>query len=232
MERNRSKKAKAKGKPRQNPVLNDETHLALCPRIPPALSLIKKQREVRRFISLGAVANQTFTLSNGHTQFLVVTTVAGNSVPYVDSWRLKSITVWALAKSIAGTIENTSFTLTGIAGDVSSNMFNEPERVYNVDSASIDEYSHMKIKCGKRSPLGSWHFTTNVNPTGVLFQYSATGAGANVNGAIIMDLEFETVQNLVGLPLGFGALTSTTTLGTQGGQNINGFAIRGINSLG
>lgn len=237
MERNRSKKAKslrAAGEINSiKKVIEDQqTHMSSIPRSPPDLSLIKTSRVIHRFVSnTVTIANQAFTLANGHDQFLTVTTVAGNAVPYVDSWRLKSIRLYATAKQIAGTIYNSSFSITPVAGDVSSNMFNEPEQLYQISNTGLDSKSLM-IKCGKRSPLGGWHFTNNVNPAGVLFQYSAVGGSGDVTQLFVMDLEFETRMNLAGLPLGYGAVTGTTTLGTIGGRNISGFALRGINNLG
>jgi hypothetical protein len=238
MERNRSKKAKAFGASGQiksvKKILEDEdTHIAQCPKIPPQISLVKKDRCVRRFVSVTAtISNQAFLLSDGHNQFLTVTNVLGNAVPYVDSWRLKSITCFILGSESVGTAYNVSMVISPVAGDVSSNMFNSREEGHQITSAGPNVYASMKLKCGKRTPLGGWHFTSNVNPTGVLFQYNVVSATPSVAQLITLDLEFETVTNLLGLPLGYGVVTATTTLGTVGGRNISGFALRGINNLG
>lgn len=238
MERNRSKKAKAFGASRElntvkKQIQDEETHKMPIPRVPPSLLMTQKLRTTRRFVSgTATLSNLSFTLQNGHNQFLVVTTVGGAAVSYVDSWRLKAIKVWVLASELLGNTQNVSFTITPVAGDVSSNMYNEPEKAYNVDSQSLSEYSTLGIKCGKRSPLGGWHFTTTVNPAGVLFQYNATSGATSLSGLIIMDLEFEYILNTVGLPLGYTAGTATTTVGTLGSQNISGFSLRGTNNLG
>lgn len=238
MKRNQNEKAKslrAAGEINtvRKQIRDDETHTERCSKIPPTLSLVRKERCVRRFVSVTAtIANQAFALNNGHDQFLVVTNVLGNAVPYVDSWRLKSITVWLLGSLSASTLYQVGMTISPVAGDVSSNMFNSREEGHQCTSTSASEYSVMKIKCGKRTPLGGWHFTSNVNPTGTLFTYNVASATPSVAQLINLDLEFETVQNLLGLPLGYGVVTASTTLGTMGGRNISGFALRGINNLG
>lgn len=206
--------------------------MAPISRSPPDLSMIKTERCIHRFVSnTVTVSNQAFTLANGHDQFLTVTTVAGNAVPYCDSWRLKSIRAYITAKSIGGTVYNTSFSISPVAGDVSSNMFNEPEQLYQISSTDLQSKG-LFIKCGKRTPLGGWHFTNNVNAAGILFVYNAVSGSGDVTQLINLDLEFEYRMNLAGLPLGYGVVTATTTLGTVGARNIAGFALRGINNLG
>jgi hypothetical protein len=233
MDRKRSKKAKSLGAARkkirsENP--DAETHLVQRgPSEPPDRNFIRTGVEVRRFTQNAAVANQGFTLANGHDQFLVVTNVTGAAVPYVDSWRLKFIDIW-LVGNVDGSSSNLALSPTG--GD-SSNMNNDPEQLFQMSARSPTEPVHMRIKCSAKRPLGSWHFTSTTGFASTLFQLNiSTNTSANVLRAT-MDLTFETRKNLAGLPLGYGSMTSTTTLGTMGGRSIlSGMALQGINNLG
>jgi hypothetical protein len=230
MERNRSKKAKVR-KPRQNSKIMDGTVTVLrpCPKLPEAMNLVHKQRTWRRFQQFAAVSNQGFSLADGHSQFLVVTNVLGNAVPFVDCWRIRRIRVWLISE---GNLE-TNCVITPVGADNSSNNFNDPEQVFQCTSRSQAEPASMEIVAAKDKPLGSWHFTSNVNPTGVLFQLNITTPSSTSFRRTTMDIEFETVKNLVGLPLGYGVVTATTTLGTMGGRNIlTGMGLTGINNLG
>lgn len=227
MSRKMSKKAKV-GKPKQNSQNIMEARLGPAPRIPPPRSLTRVDREVRRFNQNGAVANQAFTLANGHDQFLVVTNVSGAAVPYVDCWRIKSITVWALSSN------DTSTTATIIPNGVSSdNMRNDPQKIFSCSSRSSAEPACFKILTSKSEPLGSWHDTSNVGVASTLFTMNvAVGGGATLS-RVTMDIEFETLVNLVGFPLGYGVVTSTTTLGTVGARSIlTNMSLQGINNLG
>jgi hypothetical protein len=196
---------------------------------PPPRNFIISNREVRRFVQNAAVTNQGFTLANGHDQFLVVTQVAGNALPYVDSWRIKYIDVWAVAGS-DGTA--TSVTLTPTGAD-SSNMNNDPEQLFHITARSFTDPVHMRIKPSKFRPLGAWHFTSNTGFASTLFQMNVNvNSGASLT-RVTMDITFETRKNLAGLPLGYGVVTGTTTLGTMGGRPIlSGFSLQGVNSLG
>lgn len=235
MERNRNKKAKslraAGGKNSVKQLINEsqESRLVPGPEFPPVRNFAKKDIQVRRFIQNAAVTNQAFTLANGHDQFLVVTNVAGNAVPYVDSWRIKRIDVWCISEANF----STNVTISAVGTDLTSNMRNDPERIWQCTSRSVSDPGHMSIVPSKNLPLGSWHFTSTTNFAGSLFQMSVGGGGGVSNFRCTMDITFETLINYVGLPLGYGVVTSTTTLGTVGGRGIlSGFILQGINNLG
>lgn len=240
MERMRSKKAKSLGATRQEvqsvkKELRDlETHLVKVSKGGPKdLTLAPVLTVVRRFINNATtITNQAFALSNGHDQFLTVVSVTGLAVSYADSWRLKMIKIYLAGNSNAGNVYNTSFSVSPVGTDTSSNMFNDKEAIYQMQSSSVSETRCMKIKCGERTPLGSWHFTSGVNPAGNLFQYNAVSGSPTLAGNVTMDLVFDYIPNLAGLPLGYSITTGTTTVGTIGGRNIGGFALRGINNLG
>lgn len=198
-------------------------------RLPPVRNFVRSEIEVRRFNQNAAVTNQGFSLQNGHDQFLVVTSALGAAVPYVDSWRIKKIDIWATA-AMDGTA--TSVTLSPVGTD-SSNMNNDPEQLFEVVGRSPTEPTHLCVVPSKVRPFGSWHFTSTTGFASTLFQINITNnTGAN-NTRVVMDITFETRKNLAGLPLGYGATTATTTLGTLGGRNIlSGMALIGVNNLG
>lgn len=195
---------------------------------PPDRNFANKRTLVRRFQQNAAVTNQGFSLANGHDQFLTVTSALGAAVPYVDSWRIKKIDVWAWA---SGDIP-TSVNISPVGTDLTSNMNNDPEASYFMTARSATIAKHMCIVPSKFRPLGQWHFTSNVNFAGVLFQMSIGSASATLR-LVIMDITFEVVNNEIGLPLGYGVTTATTTLGTLGARNIlSGMAVQGVNNLG
>lgn len=233
MERNRNKKAKSLKAAGRKPVkVQDPIHTRMISgsELVPSRNFVHTQRVVRRWAQSGAVSNQAFTLANGHDQFLAVTSLAGNAVCYVDAWRIRRISVWAIAQTNFAT----HVTISPVGG-TSDNMINDPEAIYNVVSRSPSEPASMHIYPAETKPMGSWHFTSNVSFASALFQMNiitfAGGAGNNLSTTL--EIEFETRLNLAGLPLGYGATTGTTTLGTIGGRNIlSGFTLTGINNLG
>lgn len=232
MERNRSKKVKSlRAAGKKIPSDNQMEHqLSLRgPLYPPAMSLVKKEVQWRRFQQNATVTNVAFTLANGHDQFLVVTNVAGNAVPYVDSWRIKKIRIWAL--SAEDTTTSVVLTPTGASSD---NMRNDRESIFEISSRSSADPAYMEITCSKSQPLGSWHFTSNTGFASSLFQVNIQqNLGTLKNTRVTIDMCFETITNYAGLPLGYGVVTGTTTLGVVGGRNIlGGFQLLGINNLG
>lgn len=184
----------------------------------------------RRFTQNNAVVNQAFTLANGHDQFLVVTNSAtGGAVPYADCWWIKKIEIWCISEANLPT----SVTLTPVGADLDSNMFNDREQAFVIQSRSQADPAYMKVIPKRSSPLGGVHFTSNVNVAGALFQMNIGGSGGASNFRCTMDITFGYVLNLVGLPLGYGVVTSTTTLGTLGARGVlSGFQPIGINNLG
>jgi len=203
--------------------------LVACPVFPPDYNLCPVRRCWRRFNQSGAVTNQAFSLADGHSQFLVVTNVSGAAVPYVDCWRVRTIRVWAISEGNFVT----HVTITPVGADIDSNMYNDKEQIYSCVSRSTAEPGHMAIRTAPDKPWGSWHFTSNVNFAGALFQTNVGINGGSSNNRVTMDIEFEYVENFVGLPLGYGVVTATTTLGTVGGRNIlSGMTLFGTNNLG
>jgi hypothetical protein len=233
MESKRSLGVKSLRAAGRKPVKNEsedlrETHLRPCPLIAPPQNLVKKERVWRRFAQIANVSNQAFTLSNGHDQFLVVTSTLGAAVPYVDSWRIRRIRVWVKSDQDGAPVK-VSISPVGASSD---NMNNDPEAIFFCESTGPSLPGRMEIKTCKNRPIGAWHYTSTTGFASTIFQMNVTqfnGTYRNVQ----MDIEFETITNLVGLPLGYGATTATTTLGTVGGRNIlSGFQLNGINNLG
>jgi hypothetical protein len=110
---------------------------------------------------------------------------------------------------------------------------NDPEQIFSCTSRSQAQPAHMSIKPDKNRPLGSWHFTSGVNFAGALFQMLVNTNGGASTAVSTMDITFEIIDNLAGLPLGYNTTTSTFTPGVIGGRNImgGGYALQGINSL-
>lgn len=203
--------------------------LVMCPAFPPDHNLAPTKRCWRRFNQSGAVVNQAFTLAMGHDQFLVVTNVTGAAVPYADCWRIRTIRVWAISEANF----TTHVTISPVGADIDSNMYNDKEQIFHCSSRSQAEPGAMSIRTAPDKPWGSWHFTSTVNFAGTLFQVNIGINAGSSNNRCTMDIEFEYVENLVGLPLGYGVTTATTTLGTVGGRNIlSGFTLTGTNNLG
>jgi len=224
------KKANKKGGQKPSPS-DRETHLVKYSNVPvpPPRSLVQRLTLVRRWVQNGPVANQGFTLSNGHDQFLVITSTLGAAVSIADSWRIKKIQLWAISEGNFPT----SVSFTPVGTDITSNNFNDWEQVFEMTSRSQAEPAYMEIIPNRNSPLGGVHFTSNTNFAGVLFQMNISTPGGSNNYRTTMDITFEWVPNFVGLPLGYGRTTATTTLGTLGGEGVmSGFILQGTNSLG
>jgi hypothetical protein len=207
MESNRNKKVKSLRATGRKSVKNEiisllDTHMVRCEKIPPPLNMARIRRESRRWIQTGAVSNQGFTLSNGHDQFLTVITVAGAAAPYVDSWRIRRIKIWCVSQDNF----STSVTLTPTGAD-SSNMNNDRESIYTCTSRSVGEPASMCIVPSRVKPLGGWHFTTVTGVASVLFQININTNGGSSENRTTMEIDFDVIDNLAGLPLGY----STTT---------------------
>jgi hypothetical protein len=194
----------------------------------PDRDFVGTQRHVRRFNQLSAVTNQAFMLANGHDQFLAVTSALGAAVPYADSWRIRRLSFWL------GTDANwISTALVVPTAATTDNMICEPEAAYQLTCRSPAEPVSMHIYPSKRTPFGAWHFTSNVSFAATLFQVNVNGGGNPTNNQLSMEVEFDVKLNLVGLPLGYGVTTATTTVGTIGGRNIlSGMQIVAVNNLG
>lgn len=207
----------------------DGARLMFCPPFPPDHQLAPTRRCWRRYNQSSAVVNQAFTLASGHDQFLVVTNVTGAAVPYVDCWRIRTVRVWAISEANFAT----HVTVTPVGADIDSNMYNDKEQIFHCSSRSQAEPGAMSIRTAPDRPWGSWHFTSNANFAGTLFQVTVGINAGSSDNRCTLDIEYEYVENLVGLPLGYGVVTATTTLGTVGGRNIlSGFTLVGTNNLG
>ena len=230
MERTNTKVPKAGKSKSARMFFEDETQLFRGgAEQPPDRNFAPRRNVVRRFQQTSAVSNQAFTLANGHDQFLTITSATGGAVPYVDSWRIKHIDVWAWASADG---YPTTVTLTPVGTDLTSNMNNDPEQGFVITARSPTIAKHMKIVPSPKRPFGAWHFTSNTNFAGALFQINI-GTGATNLRLVVMDIVFEVVNNEIGLPLGYGTTTATTTLGTIGARNIlSGMTVQGVNNLG
>ncbi len=209
------------------------TRLKHAPRFPPMFDDTPLRCCRRRFVSAEnvAITNQNFTLSNGHRQFLVVTDTAGTAVCWVDVWRIKSVSVWCI-----NYVDNaTTVTIRPLSTDLDTNNYNDREATYSCSSRSEAEPGSMKIVPARDTPLGSWHKTSTVNATGVLFGLNVNYGGASSGNwaTVTIDIEFEYVENMVGSPQGYSVSTSTLTPGTLGGSNLftSALLLQSVNQL-
>lgn len=198
------------------------------PEFPPAYTPLHVLRTRRRWGQTGQITGTAFTLADGHNQFLVATT-ATSSTCYVDTWRIRRMWVWCNNDDEKAT----SVSINPVGIDTSDNMFNTREFLYACQSRSQAEPGHMCIKASVDSPLGSWHKTSTVNFAGSLFILSINNNGGTNYKTVTMDIEFEYILNLVGLPQGYSIAGAGLTAGTIGGANIMGAAmsLRDINIL-
>jgi hypothetical protein len=158
-----------------------------------------------RYTNTGAIAGQTFALADGHNQFLTVVATTGNAISFVDMWRIRRIQLWSIGSGVVTTIQP-------LSGDI-NNAFNSPERTFALSPIGTSQPGYLSIRPrGPQDPLGGWKETNNVNFAETLFVLSCTGGA----GALIMDIDFEFVLNIVGGPNGYAVITSTTVLGTLG----------------
>jgi len=213
------------------------TRLGPCPSFPPAFDAQRTLKIRRRFVSEenSNLASASFSLGQGHNQFLVVTATGASDTGtcYVDVWRIKKVYIWCINYIDNGTTVN----IRPQATDSSSNNFNDREAVYSCSSRSEAEPGHMCIVPSPASPMGCWHKASTINSSEVLFYLEVNYGGASSGNwaTVTMDIEFEAVENLTGAPQGYTRTTLSTghTLGTLGGCNLfgGGMLLQDINVL-
>jgi len=215
-----------------------ETRLVMSPKYPPTFDANPTYQCTRRFHSSGTVAivSLGITLGSLHRQFSVVTVASTTAVCFVDCWRIRKVSIWALNADVDKT---TTVSVYPVGIDSSDNMFADREQVYVCSSRSEAEPGHMAIVPARDMPMGAWHRTTTVNTSGNLFVINVDTAAASSGhyGTVTMDIEFDFVLNLFGAPQGYSPATTSATLGTMGGQNITSggspaFIVDAVNSLG
>jgi len=201
------------------------TRMVSSSRFPGAYDAVPPRTCRRRWISSPTVqiSSQDFQIAFGHRQFLVVVSVAGTSVAFVDMWRIKSLTVWTTSY-----VDNpTTCEIRPAFQDTADNCFNDRESVFSISSRSEAEAGHMKIVPARDTPMGSWHKTSNLNPTGPLFNMNVNNGGASSGNwaTTTLDMEFEYIENLVGANPGYTFTSLVTSLGTMGGCSLFGQAL-------
>jgi len=214
----------------------EATRLTRVPRFPPCFDACPSYMCRRRFRSAESVdisGGSTFTIQNGHQQFLVVTVASTTAACWVDCWRIRSLSFWVLNH-----IENPcSLTVTPQSVDIDTNNFNDREASYSIISNSEAQPGAMKIVPSPYSPLGGWHKSSTVNTTGPLFLFQPAYGGASSGdwSTQIMDIEFEFVPHLVGTVGAYTTTVSTGAVGTLGGKNVlvsaTGMILQDINNL-
>jgi hypothetical protein len=197
------------------------THLVKPQAYPPAFDSLPTRTCRRRWVSKKdvAIVSESFRLTEGHRQFLVVTVANTTAVCYVDCWRIKSISIWC-----NNDVEDaTTVTIFPVTGDIDSNTFNDRESGFTCSSRSEAKPGCMKIIPARDTPLGGWHKTSTVNATGSLFTINVNNGGASSGdwGTTTMDIEFEYVENLLGSPQGYSVtISAVASVGSLGGSDL------------
>lgn len=237
LQRPAPKRGTQKGRgPLHEALVSMKTHLTKPPPYPRAFDAQPIRLLKRRWVSAESVAmsSATFLLASGHNQFLVAT-VNGSpfstGVSYADCWRIKRIDVWTI-----NYIDNaTTASLRPHAIDIDTNCFNDREAIFTCSSRSEAKPGCMSIIPAPDTPLGSWHKTSTVNSSGILFYFNVDAGGASSGNwaTTTMDITFEYVENTVGLPNGYSnaSLATGLTIGSLGGANImqGGLLLQGVN---
>lgn len=208
------------------------TALVPSPRFPPAFDACPVYRVKHRWVSAEnvAISSAAFTLALGHFQFKVNTTTTA-IVSYVSMWRIRKISIWTINYVDNGTTAS----LQPVGTDIDTNSYNDRDVIYTCSSRSEAEPGHMAIRPAKDTPLGSWHKTSTVNPTGSLFTLTVdTGGASSGNWATTtMDIDFDFIINTIGAPEGYTNTTGATTAGTLSGSNLfaNAMILQSVNSI-
>lgn len=221
----------------QQALLAMNTRLGSCPRFPPAFDAQKTEIIRRRYVSEENtnLSSASFSLGQGHNQFLVVTATGASDTGtcFVDVWRIKKIYIWCINYIDNGTTVN----IRPQATDTGSNNFNDREAVFSCSSRSEAEPGHMCVIPAPDSPLGCWHKASTTNSSGIIFYLEVNYGGASSGNwaTVTMDIVFEVVTNYTGAPQGYTRTTLSTghTLGTIGGCNLfgGGMLLQDINVL-
>jgi len=182
--------------------------------IPPRLQPNPVRKIVKRYTNNATFGGQTFTQADLYNQFLIVVATTGNCVPYVDMVRIRKIRVWSYGTGSLTVLQP-------LDGDV-NNQFASPERTYSITPLGTAQTGYMEIRPrGSTDPLGGWKETSNVNFAQTLFTLTTTCTAGN----LIIDVLYEYIENCVGGPNGYAFLSSTTVLGTVGGEKWAGGAM-------
>jgi hypothetical protein len=136
---------------------------------------------IRRRYDFNQQVADTFLMSTGHDQFLNANT-ATNATTYVESWRIKTIEMWA-TPSLADNTGECSITQLALQSD---NLMNDPISKISDSTNQRDKTAHILIHADESKPFGGWHQCSTVNPNLALFGYSGS------NGCI-MDIVYEVI---------------------------------------
>lgn len=188
----------------------------------------------RRYVSNESVAitGYAYKIRDGHKAFALVIASDGTASSYVDCWRIKKISCF----SINYVDNSTTVDIRPVTNDLDTNCFNDREASFACSSRSEAMPGHMVIIPAKDTPMGCWHRTSTVNPTGSLFIINVDYGGASSGNwaTVTVDIDFEYVENIIGAPQGFTFTSTNTTPGTMGGCNTanGGLLLQDINVLG
>lgn len=202
------------------------------PRFPPPFEANPTYKCKRRWVSAESVAisNLAFSIASGNYQFKTnLTTTSG--VCFVECWRIKRISVWTI-----NYVDNsTTATIEPAGVDLDTNNFNDRDQVFLCSSRSEAEPGSMVIVPARDTPLGSWHRTSTVNSSATLFTFNVDYGGASSGNwaTVTLDIDFEFVLTMVGVPRGYTFTSGATTAGTLSGSNLgsNAMLLQGVNVI-
>ncbi len=163
----------------------------------PSIVTVPMYQCYRRFTNNGGPVNGTLNISDLLNQFMT-----GVTMPNVLQCNIRAIRIKKIRLLAPVTSQGTSVTvsLRPIGQDASSNSFSGVPEKYLDTSASYDVPAYLALTPALTTPLGSWHYSINVNsglcdvvaPTGttmdILFEYVISYAeGASVYNRITVN---------------------------------------------
>jgi hypothetical protein len=173
------------------------------PQIPP-INIQNKLSVRRRFQASGAVSG-ILHLQDILNQFLVATT-STTLQPSVEVIRVKSIEMWS-NQSVGSATAEGFVTLVIEGNDSASNNFTNPPFSYTDTSNSTGVPAYLKKNFSiKDGPVGSWHYTDNLNVSQPLVSIACSPSST-------VDIVFEIFLNYSGSVRSWTSSTSGANVG-------------------
>ncbi len=172
----------------------------------PEISPSPVYRQSRRFIASSAV-NGNLTIANLLDQFMIqVSTALG--VSYVKALRVAKLKLLAPVQTQGTSVQ---LKVQPIGIDSGNNSFSGVPETYQDTSASIDVPAYLELKPKIDTPLGSWHFSVNVD---LALLYIVAPQGTT------FDIVFEFILNNEAAASSYTNTLVTGTVGTLYSRNI------------
>lgn len=167
-------------------------------------SKIYDKKVLYRFGGSPAVGSSTFSIKDGHNQFLIsLGNVVGSSmISYVDCWRIKKIRFYVKSDESDRT---TRLIFTPVAIDA-DNFMTDINSAHTMTGDSANLPNCFEYEPSKYHPCGSWHRTSTTNQDGLLFLLDHS---SRVDPNTFVEIEFQYVMNTSGIPNGYVAVATS-----------------------